>query len=73
MLICVVRIVHHCLKVHYGARSLQHAVDQQIVNRLAHGHEQGTVTKGGSVHITLDGKNNVKLECKAGKTTSSWF
>jgi len=59
--------------VHYGARSLQHAVDQQIVNRLAHGHEQGTVTKGGSVHITLDGKNNVKLECKAGKTTSSWF
>jgi hypothetical protein len=23
--------------VHYGARSLQHAVDQQVVNRLAHG------------------------------------
>eukprot|EP00729_Bicosta_minor_P000223 gene223-15945_t len=58
--------------VHYGARSLQHAVDQQVVNKLAAGHEQGTVTKGGSVHITLDGRNNITLECKAGRS-SSWF
>eukprot|EP00041_Stephanoeca_diplocostata_P020022 m.439295 g.439295 ORF g.439295 m.439295 type:complete len:653 (+) comp21449_c0_seq2:110-2068(+) len=39
--------------VHYGARSLQHAVDQLVVNRLAHAHEQGTLLPHGTVHLSL--------------------
>ena len=41
--------------VHYGARSLQHAVDQLVVNRLAHEHEQGTLQPGGSAHLSVRG------------------
>lgn len=32
--------------IHYGARSLQHSVDQRVVNRLAHAHEHGKLEKG---------------------------
>lgn len=36
----VVQRVAHEYDIHYGARSLQHAVDQLVINRLAHAHEQ---------------------------------
>eukprot|EP00040_Diaphanoeca_grandis_P029974 m.176390 g.176390 ORF g.176390 m.176390 type:complete len:615 (-) comp31847_c6_seq1:18-1862(-) len=40
--------------VHYGARSLQHAVDQRIINRIAHAHEQELLQPGGSVKVVVN-------------------
>jgi ATP-dependent Clp protease ATP-binding subunit ClpB len=60
--------------VHYGARSLQHAVDQRVVNQLAHGHEQGSVVPGGAVHISVGRDATIKLEATPPvETGSSWF
>ena len=48
--------------VHYGARSLQHAVDQLVVNQLAQEHERGNLTKGGGAHLSVkDDKITVAL------------
>jgi hypothetical protein len=42
--------------IHYGARSLQHAVDQEIINRIAAAHEQvrccGGVTEGWGCRVS---------------------
>lgn len=59
------------LQVHYGARSLQHAVDQSVVNRLAYGHEQGTVVPGSDVYINTNFAGEIVVEGGAA-TAGSW-
>lgn len=56
--------------VHYGARSLQHSVDQRVVNELARSHEDGVVQPGGKVHITCNA-SSIVLEASAPEITSS--
>eukprot|EP00127_Corallochytrium_limacisporum_P005060 Clim_evm15s198 gene=Clim_evmTU15s198 len=39
--------------VHYGARSIKHAVGRRVINQLAHAHEMDVLKKGSEVHIYL--------------------
>lgn len=39
--------------LYYGARSLQHAVDSYIINRIASAHEKGFVQEGSQVSEIL--------------------
>ena len=63
--------------VHYGARSLQHAVDQRVINNIAQAHEQGLLQPGGSVRIVVD-HDDIALQTKAppnvpGGSSASWW
>ncbi|XP_046394566.1 caseinolytic peptidase B protein homolog [Ischnura elegans] len=40
--------------VHYGARSIKHEVERQVVNQLAAAHEMGRIGDGCSVCLTAD-------------------
>ena len=58
--------------VHYGARSLQHAVERDIVNQLAAAHENEKLMNGGRVVLSIhDGQ--VHLEISAQKEARGWF
>eukprot|EP00055_Hartaetosiga_balthica_P011241 m.50421 g.50421 ORF g.50421 m.50421 type:complete len:623 (+) comp7512_c0_seq2:137-2005(+) len=41
--------------IHFGARSLQHAVDRLVVNQLAAAHEQEKLLQGGKVEVSVKG------------------
>eukprot|EP00049_Salpingoeca_infusionum_P010980 m.189715 g.189715 ORF g.189715 m.189715 type:complete len:607 (-) comp14799_c0_seq1:155-1975(-) len=45
--------------IHYGARSLQHAVDKLVVNKLAADFEQEKLRKGDAVHLTFTPEKGV--------------
>ena len=57
--------------VHFGARSLQHAVDKRVVNRLARAHEDGELTEGGTAHLELGPDGTITVRCGGGR--GSWF
>eukprot|EP00042_Codosiga_hollandica_P043602 m.415376 g.415376 ORF g.415376 m.415376 type:complete len:218 (-) comp56597_c0_seq30:1555-2208(-) len=59
--------------VHYGARSIQHAVDNRIINKLAEAHEFGRVKENS--HVSLSVKDNqVVTEVKEPlRSKSGWF
>lgn len=68
--------------IHYGARSLQHAVDQDIINRLAAAHEQDLLSPGCKVHIYVqNGDFKLRIEgaqpgqdsASAAKGIGSWI
>jgi len=40
--------------VRYGARSLQHEVERQVISRLAKAHEQDLIGNASSIHLFID-------------------
>lgn len=63
----VVEVLADGYNVHYGARSVKHEVERQVVNRLAEAHEKQQIDKGCAVHLVVedpdhgDGKPRVAL------------
>ncbi|XP_066018036.1 mitochondrial disaggregase-like [Pocillopora verrucosa] len=50
---------------HYGARSIKHEVEKRVLNRLAAAHEQGLISRGCTLHLTVTfpkGKTGQNLE-----------
>eukprot|EP01147_Barroeca_monosierra_P002992 gene2992-5781_t len=71
----VVQRVAEEYDIHYGARSLQHAVDQLIINRLAAAHEQDKIGSGCSIRLSTIGED-IQLDIKtpiSNSTSSSRF
>eukprot|EP00052_Salpingoeca_macrocollata_P022586 m.196711 g.196711 ORF g.196711 m.196711 type:complete len:594 (+) comp21840_c1_seq5:841-2622(+) len=47
--------------IHYGARSLQHAVERRVINLLAKSHEEEQLKPGAKVLVSVDGQGGVRL------------
>uniref|UniRef100_A0A1E1X9P1 Putative caseinolytic peptidase b n=1 Tax=Amblyomma aureolatum TaxID=187763 RepID=A0A1E1X9P1_9ACAR len=50
----VVELLADGYNVHYGARSVKHEVERQIVNRLAEAHEKQLLDSGCAVHLVVE-------------------
>lgn len=51
----VVELLADGYNVHYGARSVKHEVERQVVNRLAEAHEKQLIDAGCTVHLVVEG------------------
>ncbi|XP_064486483.1 mitochondrial disaggregase-like [Ornithodoros turicata] len=66
----VVEVLADGYNIHYGARSVKHEVERQVVNRLAEAHEKHQIDTGCAVHLVVedpdhgDGKPRVALLIK---------
>ncbi|EGD74808.1 caseinolytic protease C [Salpingoeca rosetta] len=70
----VVQRVAEEYDIHYGARSLQHAVDQLIINRLAAAHEQDKISKGCSVQLFVtDGDVHLNVTAEQTGGALGWL
>ncbi|ESO88461.1 hypothetical protein LOTGIDRAFT_234520 [Lottia gigantea] len=49
----VVDVLADGYDVHYGARSIKHEVERQVVTQLAMAHEQQMISKGASIRIVV--------------------
>eukprot|EP00039_Didymoeca_costata_P001068 m.49371 g.49371 ORF g.49371 m.49371 type:complete len:584 (+) comp10615_c0_seq1:2991-4742(+) len=59
--------------VHYGARSLQHAVDQLVISEIANAHENGNVVPGCRIDVTTaSGAIALQVTQPSHKGTGSW-
>lgn len=53
--------------VHYGARSIKHEVERQVVSQLAAAHEKSVIGKGSSVKLYVQWSKNITQDsAKAG-------
>jgi len=53
--------------VYYGARSIKHEVERQVVNQLAAAHEAQQLTRGCSVLVTVtDAADAIKIQLRRG-------
>lgn len=50
----VVELLADGYNVHYGARSVKHEVERQVVNRLAEAHEKQLLDSGCAVHLVVE-------------------
>lgn len=50
----VVELLADGYNVHYGARSVKHEVERQVVNRLAEAHEKQLINSGCTVHLMVE-------------------
>ncbi|KAL1420711.1 hypothetical protein MTO96_004449 [Rhipicephalus appendiculatus] len=50
----VVELLADGYNVHYGARSVKHEVERQVVNRLAEAHEKQLLDAGCAVHLVVE-------------------
>lgn len=50
----VVELLADGYNVHYGARSVKHEVERQVVNRLAEAHEKQLLGSGCAVHLVVE-------------------
>ena len=46
-------LVRH-YKIHYGARSIKHAVERYVINKIAFAHTNRLINPGISLHITVE-------------------
>ncbi|EPZ35743.1 Chaperonin ClpA/B domain-containing protein [Rozella allomycis CSF55] len=60
--------------IHYGARSIKHEVEKQVINKLAHANEYDQLKQGDHVLITLD-NGEIKLNITSKEPTKrfGWF
>ncbi|KAI5098572.1 caseinolytic peptidase B protein-like [Silurus meridionalis] len=64
----VLELLTRGYNVHYGARSIKHEVERQVVNQLAAAYEQELLPKGCTLHLTVDGELEDEEE---GETSAS--
>ncbi|XP_053206643.1 caseinolytic peptidase B protein homolog [Panonychus citri] len=49
----VIQLLTSGYNVHYGARSIKHEIERQVVNQLAEAYESGLIASGYEVHLTV--------------------
>ena len=49
----VIQLLTSGYNVHYGARSIKHEIERQVVNQLAEAYESGIISSGYEVHLSV--------------------
>jgi len=57
--------------VHYGARSIRHEVERRVVSQLALAHERQLISKGSSLHLTVQNASEDSEPLGTAKSSST--